>query len=598
MTQVQLDAVLSGINQAAELWGRYINAPSATIDVALSFTDLSGSTLAQAGPNFFSFGGPFLSEVNEELNGNAGGDLPSYGIIDGDLTIDLPRILNGSFHYSETTAFEANPGAQGQTDFLSLITHELGHILGFNGIEFDDFTTGGAFTGANAVAANGGPVPLSGTAHLTGSDLMSPSLTNNVREVITPVHIAILKDLGVPIAEPTSGDDVLFGFHLLDDTILAGAGNDTLIGLTGNDTLDGGPGSDTVSYEFESSGVTVRLELDSATGSSSGTDVLTSIENVTGSNFADIIFGDNSVNVINGLGGDDRIFALGDNDTVNGGDGNDTLNGNDGNDIFFGGAGDDTLLGAQGMDQLTGDSGNDVLSGGSGDDILNGDEGDDTVLGGGDNDTLNGGVGNDTLSGGGGDDDLDGGDNDDTVLGASGNDTVLGGDGVDIVSGGAGIDVVDGGAGNDQVFGADGNDTSVSGGAGNDTVSGGVGNDNVFGNSGDDNILGASGDDRLDGGTGIDTLTGGIGFDTLVFAVNYDADTVQGFEDDIDTLEFDDALWTGTHGALTEAQVVSIFATQTSPGIVDFNFGNGDTLRVVNGAGIAANDLIDDISIV
>ena len=105
----------------------------------------------------------------------------------------------------------------------------------------------------------------------------------------------------------------------------------------------------------------------------------------------------------------------------------------------------------------------------------------------------------------------------------------------------------------------------------------------------------ASGDDRLDGGTGNDALIGGSGSDTLVFGVGYQADQVQGFQNDIDTIEFDDALW---GGGQTATQVVANFATQTSPGIVDFDFGGGDTLRIIQGSGITTADLIDDISIV
>lgn len=280
--------------------------------------------------------------------------------------------------------------------------------------------------------------------------------------------------------------------------------------------------------------------------------------------------------------------------TLNPGIQNITLQGV-GNIDVIGNAEDNRIKGNDGANVINSGTGDDLIFGNGGDDIIDGGADNDEVLGGGDNDMLFGNEGNDTLSGGGGDDTADGGDNDDLVLGAAGNDTVLGGDGADTVSGGLGIDIVDGGAGNDMVFGADGNDTSVSGGADNDTVSGGTGNDNVFGDSGDDSVLGASGDDRLDGGTGIDILSGGSGFDTLIFGLGYEADTVQGFEDDIDTLEFNDDLW---GGGLTAQQVVDTFATQFSPGIVDFDFGGGDTLRVIQGSGITTNDLVNDIMIV
>jgi serralysin len=72
-------------------------------------------------------------------------------------------------------------------------------------------------------------------------------------------------------------------------------------------------------------------------------DVLVNIENLTGSGFADTLWGDNGDNVLEGL------------------DGNDTLNG-------FGGT--DHLLGGNGIDHLYGMAGADVLTGGSGADIF------------------------------------------------------------------------------------------------------------------------------------------------------------------------------------------------------------------------------------
>lgn len=393
----------------------------------------------------------------------------------------------------------------------------------------------------------------------------------------------------------TGNDEIVGGGG--DDTINGGGDDDILEGGSGDDDINGGSGNDTVIYRNETSGVEVRLNSGTATGASAGSDTLSSIENVEGSEFDDLIFGNDLVNIINGYGGNDEIFALGENDIVNGGDGNDTLNGNLSDDELNGDAGDDTVLGAQGNDTLSGGDDNDIVSGGAGNDTLSGGNGDDEVLGGGDNDILFGDAGNDTLSAGSGNDTASGGDDNDLVLGAGGDDTLFGDGGIDTVSGGAGNDIVDGGDGDDMVFGADGDDTSVSGGAGNDTVSGGTGNDNVFGRSGNDNVLGASGDDRLDGGTDTDILTGGTGFDTFVFGVNYGDDTVQGFEDDIDTLELNDALW-AAHGNLTATEVVNMFSVQTSPGIVDFTFDGGETLRVVNGSGISQADLIDDIAIV
>ncbi|XZN93371.1 MAG: beta strand repeat-containing protein [Microcoleus sp.] len=76
------------------------------------------------------------------------------------------------------------------------------------------------------------------------------------------------------------------------------------------------------------------------------------VNNVTGTDFADILNG--------GSGAD--IF--------NGGLGNDSLSGDDGNDSLFGGGGNDTINGGAGNDTLIGGLGTNVLNGGAGLDVF------------------------------------------------------------------------------------------------------------------------------------------------------------------------------------------------------------------------------------
>jgi len=137
------------------------------------------------------------------------------------------------------------------------------------------------------------------------------------------------------------GNDTLFG-NDGDDLIFGGSGDDTLDGGAGNDTLRGRDGNDTASYASATAGVTVSLALTTAQDTlGSGTDTITSIENLTGSSFNDKLTGNSSANVINGGAG---------NDVLNGGDGNDTLIGEDGNDRLNGGSGADVLDGGAGFD--------------------------------------------------------------------------------------------------------------------------------------------------------------------------------------------------------------------------------------------------------
>jgi hypothetical protein len=80
-------------------------------------------------------------------------------------------------------------------------------------------------------------------------------------------------------------------------------------------------------------------------------DVLSNLEYVTASQFADVVTGDNNPNILEGLAG---------NDILKGGDGNDTLRGGAGNDNLQGGAGDDILEAGGGADTLMGGIGNDT----------------------------------------------------------------------------------------------------------------------------------------------------------------------------------------------------------------------------------------------
>ncbi|NEO85642.1 MAG: hypothetical protein F6J87_15535 [Spirulina sp. SIO3F2] len=140
--------------------------------------------------------------------------------------------------------------------------------------------------------------------------------------------------------DPDDAKDELYGFD----------GDDLFFGGNGNDKFFGGLGSDTVSYDyindtFGGQGIDVDLTnidqydtpgyVDPVTGTTyaevenggfGDQDLLFSIENIIGTQFADTITGDDNDN------------------TFIGGDGNDMLKGGGGNDILKGGNGDDTAL--------------------------------------------------------------------------------------------------------------------------------------------------------------------------------------------------------------------------------------------------------------
>jgi serralysin len=190
--------------------------------------------------------------------------------------------------------------------------------------------------------------------------------------------------------------------------------------------------------------------------------LLGDIEDATGSQSGDEIYGSVLPNFVRGLGG---------NDYIDGWLGNDTLDGGAGNDQIFGDSGNDIIVDASGTNYLRGEDGNDTIVGGTGFDDAHGNAGDDTVSTGAGDDYCVGGKDNDILSGG-ADYDL--------VYGNLGNDTCNGDDGNDIIRGGQGNDVVNGGNGNDY----------VSGDKGDDTMTGGVGADmfHTFGDAGIDRV--------------------------------------------------------------------------------------------------------------
>ena len=100
---------------------------------------------------------------------------------------------------------------------------------------------------------------------------------------------------------------------------------DTLQGDSGNNALDGGGGSDFVSYSHATGSVTIDLLGGLATGAA-GFDTLFSIENAIGSGFGDAIYGSDVNNVIASGDGNDLIFGSFGSDFIDGGSQRDTVN--------------------------------------------------------------------------------------------------------------------------------------------------------------------------------------------------------------------------------------------------------------------------------
>lgn len=171
------------------------------------------------------------------------------------------------------------------------------------------------------------------------------------------------------------GDDSLAGGKGVD-SLDGGEGNDTLLGGVGPDILIGGSGTDRVDYSLASEGVAVNLSIVGVAqfiSAGQSSDTLSDLEQITGSNFSDVLTGDSGVNSLIGLSGNDALI---------GNEGADTLDGGDGNDLLAGGGNADSLLGGSGDDTLGGGKGVDTIDGGEGDDMLTGSLGSDRLIGG------------------------------------------------------------------------------------------------------------------------------------------------------------------------------------------------------------------------
>lgn len=353
---------------------------------------------------------------------------------------------------------------------------------------------------------------------------------------------------GVTIERATGGDgnDTLMGNDAanilsggLGVDVLSGAlGDDILIGGGGADTLNGGDGSDTADYASAAAGVSARLSVGRVLNDGSGAiDVLSGIENVTGSAFADTLFGDGSANVLLGGGGRDTLMGNAGADVLGGGTGEaNTLYGGLGDDRFlvdvlgdtlieFAGEGTDTVetslaayeLKAANVENLvltaaggatgTGNALANVLTGGAGNDILIGRGGADSLRGGGGVDTASyvaaAAAVTVKLAAGAATSDGDG--SQDTLTSIE---NVIGSAFDDMLAGDGAANRLDGGAGRDTLIGL----------GGNDTLSGGGGAANqLFGGAGDDRyIVGVIGDTIVENaGEGVDTVETALGGFTL-----------------------------------------------------------------------------------
>ncbi|MCP8632373.1 calcium-binding protein, partial [Pseudomonas mosselii] len=200
---------------------------------------------------------------------------------------------------------------------------------------------------------------------------------------------------GVTLDLNATGNDLFTSIESFEgtafsDTFVGTTANENFIGGAGADVINGGAGRDSAWYISSNAGVSIDLAAGTVAGGHAEGDVLSGIEGLAGSAFADVLNGDAGANTLYGAEGDDVInggagndILYGDGiystdfgalarpantqvaqaDVVNGGDGDDTITGalNDTGSVYHGDAGNDTIQTTNG--KAYGDDGNDRLVG-------------------------------------------------------------------------------------------------------------------------------------------------------------------------------------------------------------------------------------------
>jgi len=499
-------------------------------------SDLNDALTGNASDNFIQGG-----EGDDKLDGGAGLDWADYRNASGAVTVNLSTGLASGADGSDQLSNIENVRGSGYGDTLSGDASD--NVL--RGMKGNDTLRGGAgsdwadyWNATDSVAVDLSAGSATGADGVDQLDSIENVRGSNFNDTLTGSSVdnwlrgmqgndmldggagsdwadyrnasgAVTVNLSTGLASGADGSDQLSNIENVrggnfSDKLTGDAGNNMLRGMLGNDTLDGSAGSDWADYREATGSVVVDLSLaqNQATGAD-GTDQLSNIENVRGSNFNDTLTGNSGNNWLRGMQG---------NDTLDGGAGSDWADYRDA-------TGSVTVDLSLTKDQATGADGTDQLArieyvrGSNFNDILTGDSGDNWLRGMAGNDTLDGGAGSDWA-------DYRDATGSVTVDLSLAKDQAAGADGIDQlssienVSGGSFNDVLKGNAGNNQLRGMQGDDT-LDGGAGTDSAvfSGNKGGYAITDNGG--GSWEVKDTDTTDGDEGTDTL---IGIEKLSFA--------------------------------------------------------------------------------
>jgi Ca2+-binding RTX toxin-like protein len=494
------------------------------------------------------------------LNGGAGSDTASYAGASAGVTASLavPASNTGEAAGDTYSSIENLTGsdhddALAGNDFANVLMGGRGADIlnGFGKTDTASYANAQAGVSASLSAPGGNTGDAAGDSYISIEDLSGSAFD----DILTGSNPSV----GGPGVNRLSGLD----------------GNDVLQGLGGADVLDGGNGTDTASYADAATGVVASLASPAANTGDAAGDSYVSIENLTGSAFADVLTGNGVANVLTGGASGDVLNGLGGIDTAAYGNATSGVvasltapasnTGEAAGDTYSsienlsGSIFADTLVGDAGVNALFGREGDDVLQGRAGADLLSGKDGNDTasysaatgavvasLIAPGTNTGEAAGDSYDSIE------NLTGSAFDDMLTGTSpsvsgaGVNILTGLAGNDILQGRGGADVLDGGAGRDAASYADATGgvvaslavpASNTGEAAGDSyvaiedLIGSAFNDVLVGDNGPNRLYGLAGDDVLESrGTTIlinylgiliynsEILDGGAGNDTASYA--------------------------------------------------------------------------------
>jgi Ca2+-binding RTX toxin-like protein len=582
---------------------------------------------------------------NDTLEGMAGADT-----LDGGLGNDTASYA----HSSVGVVASMTTGLAGVTTTGDAAGDVYIGIETLEGSGFNDYLIGDAT--ANTLLGGVGDDTLEGLAgadtlnggsgndtatYIHSASAVVASLTSGLSGVTASGDAAGDSYISIENLTGTISDDLLIGDSNIN--VLDGSdGNDTLEGMGGADSLVGGSGTDTASYAHASTAVTASLTTGLSGVSNSGDaagDTYSSIENLLGSAYADLLVGDTGNNSINGGAGNDTLEGLAGADTLDGGTtGNDTASyahatvgvvaslstsigvtntGDAAGDVYvsienlLGSDLDDNLIGDANANLLSGGDGNDTLEGLGGADTLNGGDGTDTAsyihASGAVVATLTTGLSGVTVSGDANGDsyisieNLQGSNFNDVLIGDVNANSISGADGDDTLEGLGGADTLEGGSGTNTASYAHASTgvaasltnslISATGDAAGDVYSniqnllGSAYNDQLIGNGGANSISGGVGNDTLEGMAGADTLDGGTGNDTASYAHAADLGGGTGV---VASMTASSAFTTGpavvTTGDAAGDTYISIETLEGS-GYNDYLIGNATANTLLGGAG-------------